>query len=58
MRDDMEPAETIKTKLTKVTCDGDGGLVGHPLVYLTMGTGGFIDCPYCSRRFVLETHEG
>ena len=54
----MEPAETIKTKLTKVTCDGDGGLVGHPLVYLTMGTGGYIDCPYCSRRFVLETHEG
>ncbi len=38
-----------------VGCDGAGvdGEGGHPLVYLTMGEGGHITCPYCSRKFVL-----
>jgi uncharacterized Zn-finger protein len=36
-----------------VACDGDGPL-GHPRVYLNIGKEGFIDCPYCDRRFVLK----
>jgi len=38
-----------------VGCDGvgAGGEGGHPLVYLTMGEGEHITCPYCSRKFVL-----
>ncbi len=37
-----------------VGCDGGGGALGHPLVYLNMGDEDEIVCPYCSRHFVLE----
>lgn len=36
-----------------VGCDGGGGALGHPLVYLRIERDGEIVCPYCSRRFVL-----
>jgi uncharacterized Zn-finger protein len=32
-------------------CDGGGGALGHPLVYLTFDDGDVVDCYYCSRRF-------
>ncbi len=34
-----------------VGCDGGGGALGHPLVYLTFEEGDAVDCYYCSRRF-------
>ncbi len=37
-----------------VACDGGGGALGHPTVYLHIGDDGAIACPYCSRRFVLD----
>ncbi|HSO42731.1 MAG TPA: zinc-finger domain-containing protein [Rhodospirillales bacterium] len=37
-----------------VGCDGGGGALGHPLVYLNMGDEDEIACPYCSRHFVFE----
>jgi uncharacterized Zn-finger protein len=36
-----------------VACDGGGGPLGHPRVFLRIGAAGEIVCPYCSRRFVL-----
>ena len=33
-------------------CDGGGGALGHPLVYLAIDKSGQAECPYCSRRFV------
>jgi uncharacterized Zn-finger protein len=36
-----------------VGCDGGGGALGHPLVYLHIEAEGEVVCPYCSRRFVL-----
>jgi NADH dehydrogenase (ubiquinone) Fe-S protein 6 len=36
-----------------VACDGGKGPLGHPRVFLNMEGKGQIDCPYCSRRFVL-----
>jgi uncharacterized Zn-finger protein len=36
-----------------VACDGGGGPLGHPRVFLRIGASGAIVCPYCSRRFVL-----
>lgn len=36
-----------------VGCDGGGGVLGHPLVYLHIEREGDVVCPYCSRRFVL-----
>jgi len=50
----MEPTEIITVDTTTVGCDGGGGPLGHPLVYLNMGKHGQVDCPYCSRRFVLK----
>jgi uncharacterized Zn-finger protein len=48
-----EPPETVKVRSRRVACDGVGGALGHPRVYLEMGDADFIECPYCDRRFVL-----
>lgn len=37
----------------RAACDGDGGALGHPRVYLQMDEHGFVDCGYCDRRFIL-----
>jgi uncharacterized Zn-finger protein len=50
----MQPLETITVEEATVGCDGGGGALGHPLVYLTVGLAGGVECPYCSRRFVLS----
>ena len=34
-----------------VACDGGGGPLGHPLVYLRFEGKPQVDCYYCSRRF-------
>jgi len=49
----MEPAETITVDSESVACDGGGGALGHPRVFLHMDGAGRVDCPYCGRRFVL-----
>lgn len=49
-----KPLETIKVKSDRVGCDGGGGALGHPLVYLSLTREGAIDCPYCGRHYVLE----
>ena len=41
--------EFVKSK--KVICDGGGGALGHPKVYLDMGHENEIICPYCSKLF-------
>jgi uncharacterized Zn-finger protein len=46
------PAETITVTATTVACDGGGGALGHPRVFLTLVDGRVV-CPYCSRNFVL-----
>ena len=39
---------------TRISCDGGEGALGHPRVYLTIGPEGFVECPYCDKRFVLK----
>ena len=41
--------ELVKSK--KVICDGGGGALGHPRVYLEMGDKNETLCPYCSKLF-------
>jgi uncharacterized Zn-finger protein len=41
-----------------IGCDGGGGALGHPLVYLRIEPEGEVVCPYCSRRFVLADDSG
>ena len=50
--------ETIVVRSGRVSCDGVGGALGHPRVYLEMGEATFVECPYCDRRFVLPTGDG
>ncbi len=46
----MEAPEIMKTATAEVRCDG--GALGHPRVYLRIGDEGWVECPYCDRRFV------
>ncbi|MBT5047026.1 MAG: zinc-finger domain-containing protein [Rhodospirillaceae bacterium] len=48
-----EPPETIEVEDTTVACDGGGGALGHPRVFLTL-KGGRAECGYCDRLFVLK----
>lgn len=50
---DLPAPETIPVRSQRVACDGVGGALGHPRVYLEMGEADFVECPYCDRRFVL-----
>ena len=51
----LPPPEVIVVRSKRVACDGVGGALGHPRVYLEMGEADFVECPYCDRRFVLAT---
>ncbi len=51
----VPPPEEIAVRTTRVACDGDGGALGHPLVYLDMGDETAVECGYCDRRFVLAS---
>jgi uncharacterized Zn-finger protein len=48
-----EPFEVITVDTDRVACDGGGGPLGHPKVYLNLGAEGRVECPYCSRLYVL-----
>ena len=45
-------SETFTVDSEQIACDGGGGALGHPRVYLTL-VKGEIECPYCSRHYVL-----
>ncbi len=49
----MQPFETVHVDSVTVACEGSGP-EGHPRVYLNLGSAGRIECPYCSRTFVLK----
>jgi uncharacterized Zn-finger protein len=55
------PPEVVVVRSRRVACDGVGGALGHPRVWLEMGGEPFVECGYCDRRFVLaagsEGHE-
>jgi uncharacterized Zn-finger protein len=38
----------------RLSCDGGGGALGHPKVFLEMGDEDMVECPYCDRRFILK----
>ncbi len=45
--------EVITVHKRRIACDGDGGALGHPRVFLEMGQGEEVECPYCDRKYVL-----
>ncbi|HEY3909498.1 MAG TPA: zinc-finger domain-containing protein [Stellaceae bacterium] len=48
----MGPSETIYIDEMVAACNGGGGPLGHPRVYLNLAPAGRAECPYCSRLFV------
>jgi uncharacterized Zn-finger protein len=50
---DLPAPEVIVVRSGRISCDGVGGALGHPRVWLEMGEAAFVECPYCDRRFVL-----
>ena len=53
--DAVPPPEVIVVGSKRVACDGVGGALGHPRVWLEMGEAGFVECLYCDRRFALKS---
>jgi uncharacterized Zn-finger protein len=46
--------ETETVTRSRISCDGGEGALGHPRVWLSIPADpGWIDCPYCDKRFVL-----
>jgi len=43
----------ILTHETRLACDGGGGALGHPRVWLNLERNGAVDCPYCGRAYRL-----
>jgi uncharacterized Zn-finger protein len=51
--------ETIEVTATRVACDGGGGALGHPRVWLQIDPAvGFVECGYCDRKYVLRSGAG
>jgi uncharacterized Zn-finger protein len=49
-----DPPEVFVVDTTRVSCEGVGGALGHPRIFMEMGDSGFVECGYCDRRFVLK----
>lgn len=54
----IEAPETVEVETTRVACDGGVGALGHPRVWLTMNDEGFVECPYCDKKFVFKPGAG
>lgn len=50
----IDEPETVIVEHSRVSCDGGGGALGHPKIFLQMGPNRQVDCPYCDKRFVLK----
>jgi uncharacterized Zn-finger protein len=50
----FEAPETILVDERKVSCNGGGGALGHPIVWYEMGDDDMVECKYCDRRFILR----
>jgi len=48
-----DPPEIIFVEELVVACDGGGGALGHPRVFLTLNDGR-VECGYCDRLFILK----
>jgi len=50
----FEQPETVIVEDHKVSCNGGGGALGHPVVWYELGADEVAECKYCDRRFVLK----
>jgi uncharacterized Zn-finger protein len=50
----FEEPEVLYVDEHKVSCNGGGGALGHPIVWYEMGDDDMVECKYCDRRFILK----
>jgi len=51
--DELVPEVEVVTT-TRVSCQGQGGALGHPIVWYQIPEDkGWVDCGYCDKRFIL-----
>ncbi|KAJ3216701.1 hypothetical protein HDU67_009133 [Dinochytrium kinnereticum] len=48
------PIITVSTR--RVSCDGGGGALGHPKVFINLDDGHPVACGYCGQRFQKDSH--
>ncbi len=49
--------ETELVSTSRIACDGGGGALGHPRVWLQIPDSvGWVVCGYCDKRFILKDH--
>ncbi|MCV6595001.1 MAG: zinc-finger domain-containing protein [Silicimonas sp.] len=49
-----EPPEVEEVTRSRIACDGGEGALGHPRVWLSIDPQtGWVECPYCDKRYVL-----
>ena len=51
---DRAALEVQFTAQRRVACMGEGGALGHPRVFYTIGDKGYAECMYCDKAFVLD----
>ena len=54
----IDAPETKIVDSYRIACDGGEGALGHPRVWLSIGEEGFVECPYCDKKFVLKEGAG
>lgn len=61
MSDVTQPAypdpEVIYVDKRRVSCDGGGGALGHPVVWYALDDGE-AECGYCDRKFIYRPKNG
>ncbi len=56
MQPDYTKPEIEYTSHHKVSCNGGGGSLGHPLTYYVIDDAeGYVDCSYCDKRFIYKS---
>ncbi len=49
----MIKADPIIVHSNVIACDGGGGQLGHPRVFLSVGDDGRATCPYCGQVYIV-----
>mgnify|MGYP001158674240 FL=1 len=57
MNGKLREIKIVDDKVQEIACDGGGGALGHPKVYLPFGNRKWIDCYYCGQRFAKAGYE-
>lgn len=47
--------EIVYTDERRISCDGGGGALGHPIVWYSLDDGE-AECGYCDRKFIFKAN--